>query len=114
MGNNILIDIGLWVAIIAVIGGALLSFSINIFEMIKQKGGLLRLIIIFIAIVIFLGACYIISPGEILPNYTNTSGQLISTVTSKIIGGALIAFYILSLGAVSTILYREFFQKLFK
>ena len=53
------------------------------------------------------GIGIMIASSEVLPHYTNSQGMLISGGTSKIIGGSLITFYILSLIAFGAILYSE-------
>ena len=60
------------------------------------------------------GIAAIIASSEVLPHYINSQGVLISSGTSKIIGGSLITFYILSLIAFGAILYSEFISKFFK
>ncbi|MBF25808.1 MAG: hypothetical protein CMP49_04755 [Flavobacteriales bacterium] len=55
----------------------------------------------------------LISSDEVLPNYTDANGQLISSNLSKIVGGSLITFYILSFITICAILYSEFLYKIF-
>tara|TARA_B100000965_G_C19543694_1_gene736774 strand:+ start:823 stop:1164 length:342 start_codon:yes stop_codon:yes gene_type:complete len=56
----------------------------------------------------------LISSNEVLDSYVNNQGALVSPSTSKIIGGCLISFYILSLTTILSIVYTEFLYKFFK
>lgn len=55
----------------------------------------------------------LIASDEVLPNYTNTNGVLISAGLSKLVGGSLITFYILSVIAIGSVIYSELLNKLF-
>ena len=76
-------------------------------EKIKSMAGPL------IGLVLIIGISVLISSSEVLPEYTNTDGQLISQNMSKIVGGALITFYILSAITVLSVLYSEILYKFF-
>tara|TARA_B100000427_G_C15396219_1_gene545566 strand:+ start:604 stop:945 length:342 start_codon:yes stop_codon:yes gene_type:complete len=56
----------------------------------------------------------LISSNEVLPHYTDSNGILISSTASKIIGGCLITFYILSIITIGSVVYSEFLYKIFK
>ena len=106
-------DIGLIVtylligaAIIACIASPIIQMK-NDFSKIKK---MLLPIVGLISVIIF---AIIISPNEVLPEYTNNQGELISASSSKIIGGCLISFYILSLCVICSIMYTEFLYKYF-
>ena len=68
---------------------------------------------LFILLIVF-GISYLIANNEVLPTFSNTNGSLISPQLSKIVGGALIMFYILSLTTIGAVVYSEFLHKLFK
>jgi len=76
-------------------------------EKIKSMAGPL------IGLVLIIGISVLISSSEVLPEYTNTDGQLISQNMSKMVGGALITFYILSVITVLSVLYSEVLYKFF-
>ena len=73
-----------------------------------------KMIIPVISLFVILGLSLLISSNEVLPNYTNSNGELISGGLSKFVGGCLITFYTLSLIAIGTIIYSELLHKLFK
>ena len=66
-----------------------------------------------VALIVIVGISILISPNEVLSDYTNNQGVLISSGTSKIDGGCLITFYILSLITIGLILYSELLYKFF-
>ena len=63
-------------------------------------------------IIIIIGSILIAS-NEVLPQYTNSDGILISSNLSKIVGGSLIAFYVLSVITIGSVIYSEFLYKFF-
>jgi hypothetical protein len=68
-------------------------------------------IIALLCIVVF---SILISSNEVLESYSNNQGVQISPSASKIIGGCLISFYILSIITILSIIYTEFLYKFFK
>lgn len=68
----------------------------------------------FIGLILIIGISILISSNEILPAYTNADGNLISSNMSKIVGGALITFYILSAITILSVLYSEVLYKFFE
>ena len=63
---------------------------------------------------LLVGLAMIVSSSEVLPEYTDSNGNLISSTLSKIVGGSLITFYMLSIITIGAVLYSEFLHKLFK
>jgi hypothetical protein len=107
-------DLGLiltYVLILTAITACLIS---PIFSLKNKSGGdVKKMAIPIIALIIIVGFSILIASSEVLPHYTNSQGLLISSGTSKIIGGCLITFYILSLIACGAIVYSVFIHKLF-
>ncbi len=106
-------DFGLIITYIMIAGATLACIVSPILqikndpEKIKSMAGpLIGLILIIIVSIL-------ISSSEVLPAYTNTDGQLISQNMSKLVGGALITFYILSIVTVLSVLYSEVLYKFF-
>jgi hypothetical protein len=106
-------DLGLiitYLLICAAIGACIASPIIHMKNDISKIKNMLMPIVGLVGIILL---AIIISPNEVLPEYTNNQGELISSSTSKIIGGCLISFYILSLALIGSILYTEFLYKFF-
>ena len=95
------------VAIIACVASPILQIKNN-----KKKTT--KMIMPIMALVLILFLSFLIASNEVLPNYTDSNGALISANLSKIVGGALISFYLLSLFAIGSVLYSEFVYKIFK
>ncbi len=95
------------VAIIACIVSPVLQIKNN-----PQK--IKKMIMPLLSILFILGFSLLIASNEVLPNYTNSNGDLISTGLSKFVGGCLITFYTLALIAFGTVIYSELLHKLFK
>ena len=95
------------IAIIACIASPILQMKNN-------PKNIKKLILPVISLFCVLGLSLLISSSEVLPNYTNSNGDLISGSLSKFVGGFLITFYILSLIAIGAVIYSELLHKLFK
>ena len=95
------------IAVIACIVSPVLQMKNN-----PQK--IKKMILPVISLFVILGLSLLVSSSEVLPNYTNSNGELISGSLSKFVGGCLITFYILSLIAIGAVIYSELLHKLFK
>ena len=109
-----MVDFGLILTYLLIGGAVLACITSPILQLknysSKTKNMMVPLVsLIAILIISFLGAS-----NEVLPNYTNSAGLLISPNLSKIVGTALMLFYILSLIAIGSVLYSEFLHKLFQ
>tara|TARA_Y100001954_G_C15628260_1_gene511325 strand:- start:43 stop:384 length:342 start_codon:yes stop_codon:yes gene_type:complete len=93
-------------ATLACIASPLLQIKNDTKKMTKMAGPLIGLILIIIVSIL-------IASNEVLPEYTNSDGTLISANMSKIIGGCLITFYILSAITICSVIYSEFLHKFF-
>ena len=67
-----------------------------------------------IGLILIVSVSMLIASNEVLPEYSNTDGNLISSSMSQIVGGCLITFYILSVVTVLSVLYSEFLYKFFE
>ena len=94
-------------ATLACIASPLLQIKNDAEKMKKMAGPLIGLVLIIIVSIL-------IASNEVLPEYTNSDGSLISANMSKIIGGCLITFYILSVITIISVIYSEFLHKFFK
>ncbi len=94
-------------ATLACIASPLLQIKNDAEKMKKMAGPLIGLVLIIIVSIL-------IASNEVLPEYTNSDGTLISANMSKIIGGCLITFYILSAITIISVIYSEFLHKFFK
>ena len=107
-------DIGL-ILVYIMIGIAVIVCIASPIIQIKNQPGKMKEMIMPIALLVLLFVFSIlISSNEVLPSYTSTDGNLISSFTSKIVGGSLITFYLLAIIAIGTVMYSEFLKKLFK
>lgn len=104
MQDSPLIEIGLYLAYALI---AIAAISSIVFPMIqtfgdlkKAKNGLIGLGILVAVLVI----SYVLSPAETGPFYDKMN---ISPNTSKLIGGGLLATYIIFAGVIVSILYAE-------
>ena len=107
-------DIGLILTYILIVVAATACCISPLLKMKNNPGEMKKMIIPLIGLALILGLSILIASSAVLPNYTNSQGVLISTTSSKIIGGCLITFYILSIIACVSILYSEFVYKFFK
>jgi|TARA_Y100000994_G_C15675703_1_gene435627 hypothetical protein len=107
-------DIGLILTYILITVAATACCISPLLKMKNNPGEMKKMIIPIVGIILILGLSILIASSEVLPNYTNSQGVLISNTTSKVIGGCLITFYILSIIACGSILYSEFVYKFFK
>ena len=107
-------DIGLILTYVLIIVAAAACCISPLLQMKNNPGEMKKMIIPLIGLSLILVVSILIASDEVLPNYTNTQGILISSISSKIIGGCLITFYILSIIACTSIVYSEFLYKFFK
>ena len=106
-------DLGLILAYILIVVAALVCMVSPFLRIKNDFKKIKKTTIPIVALIVIVGISILISPNEVLLDYTNNQGVLISAGTSKIIGGCLITFYILSLITVGLILYSEFLYKFF-
>jgi len=95
------------VAVIACIVSPVLQIKNN-----PQK--IKKMTIPIVSVLFIIGLSLLIASNEVLPNHTNSNGDLISTSLSKFVGGSLITFYTLALIAFGSVIYSELLHKLFK
>ena len=107
-------DIGLILTYVLIIVAAAACCISPLLKMKSNPGEMKKMIIPLMGLIIILVLSILIASNEVLPHYTNTQGVLISNTSSKIIGGCLITFYILSIIACASIVYSEFLYKFFK
>ena len=108
-----MIDFGLILTYCLVAGAMLLCVASPILQMKSDSKKTKKMIMPVIGLIIILMISILIASSDVLPEYTNANGMLISSSLSKIVGGSLIAFYFLSLIAIGSVLYSEFLYKLF-
>ena len=106
-------DLGLILAYILIVVTALACIVSPYLRIKNDFKKIKKTIMPIIALIVNVGISILISPNEVLSDYTNNQGGLISSGTSKIVGGCLITFYILSLITIGLILYSEFLYKFF-
>ena len=106
-------DIGLILAYMLIIVAAVACCISPVLKMKNNPGEMKKMIMPIIGLIITIGLSILIASSEVLPNYTDSQGVLISNASSKIIGGCLITFYWLSIIACGSILYSEFLYKFF-
>ena len=107
-------DIGLILTYILIVVAATACCISPLLKMKNNPGEMKKMIIPLIGFALILGLSILIASSEVLPNYTNSQGVLISNTSSKVIGGCLITFYTLSIIACGSIVYSEFVYKFFK
>jgi NADH:ubiquinone oxidoreductase subunit 6 (subunit J) len=107
-------DIGLILTYILIFIAAIACCISPLLKMKNNPGEMKKMIMPLMGLILILGLSILIASSEVLPNHTNSQGVLISNTTSKVIGGCLITFYILSIIACGSILYSEFVYKFFK
>tara|TARA_B100001250_G_C19351905_1_gene593794 strand:+ start:170 stop:511 length:342 start_codon:yes stop_codon:yes gene_type:complete len=108
-----MIDFGLILTYCLVIGAMILCVVSPILQMKSNSKKTKKMIMPIIALVLVITISLFIASNEVLPAYTNANGMLISSSLSKLVGGSLITFYLLSLIAIGSVLYSEFLYKLF-
>ena len=106
-------DFGLILAYILIVVAALACMVSPFLRIKNDFKKIKKTMIPIVALIVIVGISILISSNEVLSDYTNNQGVLISSGTSKIVGGCLITFYILSLITIGLILYSEFLYKFF-
>ena len=107
-------DIGLIITYIMVAGATLACVISPILQIENDPKKIKSMAMPLIGLALIIVVSILISSGEVLPEYTNTDGQLISQNMSKVVGGALITFYILSAITILSVLYSEVLYKFFQ
>ena len=106
-------DFGLILTYIMIAVAALACIASPILQMQNDTDKIKKMVGPLIGLILIVGVSILIASSEVLPEYTNTDGNLISANMSKIIGGCLITFYILSGMTILSVLYSEFLHKFF-
>jgi len=109
-----MIDFGLIITYLLISIAALACIVSPIIQMKNDANKLKKIMIPLIMALLLVGLAMIVSSSEVLPEYTDSNGNLISSTLSKIVGGSLITFYMLSIITIGAVLYSEFLHKLFK
>ena len=109
-----MINFGLILTYLLVGIATLACIASPILQMKNNSKNIKKLIIPISGLIIIFIVAFLIASNEVLPEYTNSNGFLISSNLSKIVGGSLIAFYLLSAIAIMAVLYSEFLYKLFQ
>ena len=107
-------DFGLILTYIMVATALLACLVTPIIQLIKNPKKISSLVKPMFLILLILGVSMAISSNEVLSIYTDSNGNLISKGLSKFVGSSLFVFYILSLTAISTVIYSELISKIFK
>mgnify|MGYP001325172220 CR=1 FL=1 len=108
-----MIDFGLILTYCLVGGAMILCIGSPIIQMKSDGKKLKKMIMPLGGLLIIIITSTLIASSDVLPEFTNANGILISSTLSKIVGGALITFYLLSLIAMGAVIYSEFLHKLF-
>ena len=108
-----MIDFGLILTYFLVIGAMILCVGSPILQMKSDSKKMKKMIMPIISLLTIILISVLIASSEVLPEYTNSNGMLISTTLSKIVGGSLITFYLLSFIAMGSVIYSEFLHKVF-
>tara|TARA_B100000963_G_C22475464_1_gene602190 strand:+ start:67 stop:408 length:342 start_codon:yes stop_codon:yes gene_type:complete len=107
-------DFGLILTYIMVATALLACLASPIIQLIKKPKKISSIIKPMFLILLILVISMAVSSDEVLSIYTDSNGNLISKGLSKFVGSSLFVFYILSLIAISTVIYSEFISKIFK
>jgi len=107
-------DFGLILTYIMVATALIACLASPIIQLIKNPKKISSIVKPMILILLTLGISMAVSSDEVLSIYTDSNGNLISKGLSKFVGSSLFVFYILSLTAISTVIYSEFISKIFK
>ena len=108
-----MVDFGLILTYLLISITVLACIASPIIQMKNDLNKIKKMTIPILGLLLIIILSVLISSGEVLPNYTDANGQLISSSLSKLVGGSLITFYILSLITISAVLYSEFLYKIF-
>ena len=107
-------DFGLILTYILVATALLACLATPIIQIIKNPKKISSKFNPVFLILLILGISMLLSSDEVHSIYTDSNGNLISKSLSKFVGSSLFVFYILSLIAISTVIYSEFISKIFK
>tara|TARA_B100000902_G_C27265647_1_gene893362 strand:+ start:1243 stop:1584 length:342 start_codon:yes stop_codon:yes gene_type:complete len=108
-----MVDFGLILTYLLIGITVLACIASPIIQMKNDLNRIKKMTIPILGLLLIIGLSVLISSGEVLPNYTDANGQLISSSLSKFVGGSLITFYILSLITICAVFYSEFLYKIF-
>ena len=108
-----MIDFGLILTYLLVFGAMILCIGSPILQIKSDSKKMKKMIMPIISLLMIILISVLMASSEVLPEYTNSNGMLISTTLSKIVGGSLITFYLLSFIAMGSVIYSEFLHKVF-
>ena len=100
-----LINIGIIITYIMVLGAALAVLGFSIIQMIKNPKNAKKTLYTISGLVIVLIISYLIASSEVLPSYEKYQ---IDSGTAKRVGMGIFTFYFLAIGAILTVFYTEF------
>ena len=100
-----LINIGIIITYIMILGGALAVLGFSVMQMIKTPDNAKKTLYTIGGLVVVLIISYLIASSEVLLTYEKYN---VNTGTAKRVGMGLFSFYFLAIGAVLTVLYTEF------
>ena len=100
-----LINIGIIITYIMILGGALAVLGFSVMQMIKTPDNAKKTLYTVGGLMVVLVVSYLIASSEVLPSYEKYK---ITSGAAKRVGMGLNAFYFLAIGAVLTVLYTEF------
>tara|TARA_Y100001968_G_C19046474_1_gene567051 strand:+ start:302 stop:643 length:342 start_codon:yes stop_codon:yes gene_type:complete len=107
-------DVGLILTYIMIGGATLACIASPILQIKNDPEKIKKLAGPLISLILIISIAMLISSNEVLPEYTNTDGNLISANMSRFVGGCLITFYLLSAITILSVLYSEFLYKFFQ
>ena len=108
-----MIDFGLILTYLLIVLAGLACIASPILKIKNDFQKIKQMTIPLIGMLIIIGGSILLASNEVLPEFTNSNGVLISGSLSKIVGGSLITFYVLSLLTIGSVLYSEFLYKIF-
>jgi len=100
-----LINIGIIITYIMVIGAALAVLGFSVMQMIKNSKNSKKTLYTVGGLVFILLIAYFFASSEVLPSYEKYG---IDSSSAKQVGMGLNAFYFLGIGAIGAVLYAEF------
>ncbi|MBC8265815.1 MAG: hypothetical protein H8E84_02515 [Flavobacteriales bacterium] len=100
-----LINIGIIITYIMIIGAALAVVGFSVMQMMKSPKNSKKTLYTVGGLVIVLILAYFLASSEVLPSYEKYG---IDSASAKRVGMGLNAFYFLAIGAVLVVLYTEF------
>jgi NADH:ubiquinone oxidoreductase subunit 6 (subunit J) len=100
-----LINIGIILTYIMVVGAALTVLTFGIMRMLKHPKNAKKSLYTVGGLILVLLLGFALASSEVLPSYEKYE---IDSGSAKRVGMGLIAFYVLAIGAIGAVLYTEF------